>query len=108
MPDLHIAPPAYADEETVDTDFVHHLVRGAELLQSGDPGEARGMLERALRLRPNNERGQNLLALSYFKLGQYDRAEQIYRVLIEEHPKDPTLRVNLGLVHVKMRRSEEA
>jgi uncharacterized protein (AIM24 family) len=108
MPELHTVPAAYADDETVDTDFVHHLVRGAELLQTGDAAVARGMLERALRLRPKNQRGQNLLALSYFKLGQFDRAEQIYRTLISDYPKDATLRLNLGLVHLKTRRTEDA
>lgn len=108
MPDLHSAPTAYADDETVDTDFVHHLVRGADLLQSGDPDRARSMLERALQLSPNNERGQNLLALSYFKLGLYDRAEELYRALVGEHPQDATLRINLGLVQLKARRDEEA
>lgn len=108
MPDLHSASTAYADEETVDTDFVHHLVRGAELLQGGDPSHARGILERALRLQPRNQRGQNLLALSYFKLGLFDRAEEIYRALITEHPQDPTLRVNLGLVHLKTNKADVA
>jgi uncharacterized protein (AIM24 family) len=107
MPDLHTSA-AYADEETVDTDFVHHLVRGSELLQSGEATQARSMLERALRLQPKNQRGQTLLALSYFKLGLFDRAEEIYRALLDDHPQDPTLRVNLGLVQLKTGRSEEA
>ena len=108
MPDLHNVPAAYADEETVDTDFVHHLVRGAELLQTGDASQARGMLERALRLRPKNQRGQNLLALSYFRLGMFDRAEEIYRALITDYPNDAALRINLGLVHLKTGRTDDA
>ncbi len=108
MPDLHSAPAAYADDETVDTDFVHHLVRGAELLQVGDAAQAQHILERALQLRPKNQRGQNLLALSYFKLGLFDRAEGIYRALIADHPADPTLRVNLGLVQLKTGRADDA
>lgn len=108
MPDIHATAAAYADEETVDTDFVHHLVRGAELLQAGDAQGARAMLERALLLRPKNQRGQNLLALSYFKLGVFDRAEELYQALVAEHPRDPTLRVNLGLVLLKTGRPDEA
>jgi hypothetical protein len=108
MPDSSATIAAFADEETVDTDFIHHLVRGAELLQSGDAAQARSTLERALRLRPKNQRGQNLLALSYFKLGQYDQAEQVYKALIDDYPQDPVLRLNLGLVHLKTRRIEEA
>lgn len=108
MSDLHAASAAYADEETVDTDFVHHLVRGADLLQAGDAEKSRSMLERALQLRPDNERGQNLLALSYFKLGLLDRAAEIYRTLLGNHPEDPALRVNLGLVLLKQGHEDEA
>src|SRR5205807_3866932 len=35
------------------------------------------------------------------KLGDLQRAEEIYRSLIQDHPADPTLRVNLGLVFLK-------
>jgi Flp pilus assembly protein TadD len=108
MPDLHPATAAYADEETVDTDFLHYLVRGADLLQSGSADQARSMLEHALKLSPKSQRGQNLLALSYFKLGLFDRAEDIYRGLVEDHPDDAALRVNLGLVYLKKSKSDEA
>lgn len=108
MPDIHTAAAAYADEETVDTDFVHHLVRGSELLQAGEPEAARQMLEQALRRSPKNQRGQSLLAVSYFKLGLLDRAEELYAALIADHPADPSLRVNLGLAQLKGGRAEDA
>lgn len=108
MSDSQATSAAYADDETIDTDFVHRLVRGADLLQAGDADQSRVMLERALQLRPNNERGQNLLALSYFKLGQLDQAENIYRTLSLAHPEDAALRVNLGLVLLKKGREDDA
>lgn len=108
MVDPHATAAHFADEETLDTDFVHHLVRGADLLKAGNAEQSRTMLERALQLRPANERGQNLLALSYFKLGQYERALEIYRVLVAAHPNDPALRVNLGLVRLKQGQADEA
>src|SRR4051812_42738934 len=108
MPDPHHAPAAYLEEEAVDTDFLHYLVRGADLLQSGSADQARAMLEQALQLSPRNQRGQNLLALSYFKLGLFERAEEIYRSLVAEYPNDPALRVNLGLVYLKRGNTEEA
>lgn len=89
-------------------DFVHNLVRGSELLQSGDLDGARAVLERALGQNPGSERVQNLLALSYFKLGQYPQAEQIFSALAADPPSDPALRVNLGLIHLKTGRAEEA
>jgi len=99
---------AFADDQGVDADFVHRLVRGSELLSGGDASGARALLEQALRLQPGNERGQNLLALSYFKLGMFQRAEELYRALIVDHPDDATLRMNLGLVFLKAGRSDDA
>lgn len=97
-----VARDFFADEaDPVDQDFLHHLYRGSELLAAGDLPAARESLERALRLQPASHRGQSLLALSYFKLGMFDRAAGVYRALIDEHPADATLRVNLGLVHLK-------
>ena len=50
---------------------------------------------------PKNEKAQNLLGLTYFKLGLFDRAAEIYELLVRDNPVDPTLRVNLGLVYLK-------
>jgi uncharacterized protein (AIM24 family) len=88
--------PAVAHEE-----FVNNLVRGGELLGAGKVIEAKEYLERAHTLEPKNERGRNLLGLTYFKLGLFDRAAEIYETLINDNPVDPTLRVNLGLVYLK-------
>jgi Flp pilus assembly protein TadD len=97
------------DPELADNqDFDHALAAGTESLAQGRPEEARGALEKALRYKPSNQRARNLLGLSLFKLGELERAEQIYRGLIEDHPADPTLRVNLGLVFLKQNASAEA
>ena len=37
-----------------------------------------------------------------------EKAEAIYRGLIEDHPADPTLRVNLGLVFLKLGAANDA
>jgi Flp pilus assembly protein TadD/uncharacterized protein (AIM24 family) len=97
------------DPELADNqEFDHALAEGTESLAHGRPEEARGALEKALRYKPRNQRARNLLGLSLFKLGQLQRAEEIYRGLIEDHPADPTLRVNLGLVFLKSNSSAEA
>ncbi|MFL5309976.1 MAG: tetratricopeptide repeat protein [Myxococcales bacterium] len=80
----------------------------ADTLQRGDAGGARQLLEKALRYKPRNQRARNLLGLSLFKLGELEKAEAIYRGLIEDHPADPTLRVNLGLVFLKLGAANEA
>ena len=82
-------------------DFIHSLYRGGELLTEGKVIEAKEYLERAIQLRPENEKCQNLLGLTYFKLGVFDKAAEVYGGLVKANPADPTLRVNLGLVHLK-------
>ena len=97
------------DSDLADNqEFDRALSVGTELLGDGNPTEARISLEKALRYKPRNQRARNLLGLSLFKLGDLDKAEQIYRSLIEDHPSDPTLRVNLGLVFLKSNASSDA
>ena len=81
--------------------FLPLLYQGGELLAAGNVSEAKDYLEKALSLQPDNERGKNLLGLTYFKLGHFERAAQLYEGLVQENPADPTLRVNLGLVYLK-------
>jgi hypothetical protein len=82
-------------------ELMEALYRGGELLGAGKVIEAKDHLERAYQLDPTNEKAQNLLGLSYFKLGLFDRASEIYETLVRDNPADPTLRVNLGLVYLK-------
>jgi Tetratricopeptide repeat len=89
--------PAEASEAA----FLQHLYRGGELLQSGQVKEARDHLERAYQMRPGDEKAKNLLGLAYFKLGEFERAAEVYEALVQENGADPTLRVNLGLVYLK-------
>lgn len=84
-----------------DDEFLQQLSRGGELLAAGRVHEAQPFLERAHQLQPRMEKAQNLLGLCYFKLGQYDRAAELYEMLVRDNPVDPTLRVNLGLVYLK-------
>ena len=85
----------------LDEEFLTQLYKGGELLAAGKIVEAKDHLERAFKLHPKNEKAQNLLGLTYFKLGLFDRAAEIYELLVRENPADPTLRVNLGLVYLK-------
>lgn len=82
-------------------EFLQHLYRGGELLAQGKLIEARECLERAHDHQPRSEKAQNLLGLTYFKLGLFDRAAELYEGLIRDNPVDATLRVNLGLVYLK-------
>ncbi|PZR05796.1 MAG: hypothetical protein DI536_31595 [Archangium gephyra] len=84
-----------------EEEFLGALYKGGELLASGNVIEAREHLEKAHGLEPKNEKAQNLLGLTYFKLGLYDQASEVYEKLVNENPTDATLRVNLGLVYLK-------
>lgn len=97
-----------ADDGTVDGEFLQYLYKGGELLSAGKVQEARDVLEKAYALQPKNQKGQNLLGLTYFKMGQFDRAAEIYELLVRENPVDPTLRVNLGLVYLKLNELQRA
>ncbi len=81
--------------------FQQLLFKGGELLAAGKVIEAKEELERAFAYDGKNEKCQNLLGLTYFKLGLFDRASELYELLVRENPADPTLRVNLGLVYLK-------
>ena len=88
-------------DPAVEEEFLGALYKGGELLASGKIVEAREHLEKAHGLAPKNEKAQNLLGLTYFKLGLFDHASEVYERLVNENPTDATLRVNLGLVYLK-------
>ncbi len=108
MPDAP-TPDAREDGQTLpgtepapsDDDFLYHLYRGSELLMNGRVVEAKGELERALGLQPQDAKGQDLLAGVYFRLGLYPRAIEIWDRLAKTYPRDATLRVNLSLALLK-------
>lgn len=91
-----------------EDEFLQNLYKGGELLGAGKVIEAKDYLERAYELDSKNEKGQNLLGLTYFKLGLFDRAAEIYEALVRENPVDATLRVNLGLVYLKTNQLQRA
>lgn len=82
-------------------DFLFHLYRGSELLQDNRVHEAKEELERALHLQPRDSKGQDLLAVVYFRLGLYPRAIQIYEQLRKTNTTDTSLLLNLSLCYLK-------
>jgi uncharacterized protein (AIM24 family) len=89
-------------------DFQTRLARGSSLLGAGDAGAARAELLAALSLQPQDPGVRGLLAQAEFRLGEYETAARIYDGLVQDHPTDPALHVNLGLVHLKAGRLDEA
>jgi uncharacterized protein (AIM24 family) len=88
--------------------YLQHLTRGGELLRADKVPEAKSELERALALKPGDGKILNLLGLACFRLEDYDRALGIYQDLVTKQPYDASLRLNLGLVHLKIGQVEQA
>jgi hypothetical protein len=87
--------------DSANEDFLFHLYRGSELLQDNRVHEAKEELERALHLQPRDSKGQDLLAVVYFRLGLHARAIQIYEQLRRRNANDPALLLNLALCYLK-------
>ncbi|MCL2178571.1 MAG: tetratricopeptide repeat protein, partial [Cystobacterineae bacterium] len=88
--------------------FLEAFYRAGEGLSQGDFAAAKTHLEQALRLSPNNEKTQNLLGLTYFKLNLWKEAAQVYEALVRNNPEDATLHINLGLVFLKQNDTSHA
>jgi uncharacterized protein (AIM24 family)/predicted negative regulator of RcsB-dependent stress response len=84
-----------------DDEFLYLVGQGADLLQAGKVPEARTAFEKALEKNPGHEQARNMLALCFFRQGQYNLAEKHFRQLVDENPVEPSLRLNLAMVHLK-------
>lgn len=96
------------DEAQDDENFLFHLYRGSELLQDGREHEAKEELEKALLQKPGDQKGQDLLAAVYFRVGHFARAIAIYEQLQATSPNDPALQLNLALCYLKADKPELA
>lgn len=84
------------------------IADGERLLGEGKLAEAREIFERLHAEEPKSAKIQGLLALTLFKLNDFERAAALYEQLVHDNPIDPTLRINLGLVYVKSQKFERA
>lgn len=94
-------PRVRVAQEVSSEEFLFHLYRGTELLQDDRVHDAKEELEAALRLQPLDPKGQDLLAVVYFRLGLYPRAMEIFEQLVLAYPTQRTPRVNLSLCYLK-------
>jgi uncharacterized protein (AIM24 family) len=79
-----------------------HLQRASDLLRSDKLHEAELEIERGMQIRRNDPRARNLRGLLLFRSARYEDARIIYLDLIAEQPEDVALRLNLGLVELRM------
>ena len=95
------AVPEAPSAAALGEEFLFHLYRGSELLQENQIYEAKTELELAMSFQPKDVEGQSLLGVTYFRLGHYPRAIQIYEELVRVRPTEVAPRVNLGLCYLK-------
>src|SRR5687768_14078987 len=100
-PSVGVGHDSEQPTDSSNEDFLFHLYRGSELLQDNRVHEAKEELERALHLQPRDSKGQDLLAVVYFRLGLYPRAIQIYEQLRRRNNNDTALLLNLALCYLK-------
>lgn len=84
------------------------MVAGGELLRLDRVGEARVEFEAALALRPEDTKALGLLGLTLFRMAAFEDALPVYERLVSTSPSDPSLRLNLGLVHLKLGNADQA
>jgi uncharacterized protein (AIM24 family) len=96
------------EDQGREEEFYYLLTEGSELLQAGKVDDARKHFERALEMNPSHEQALNLLGLSLFRLNHLDRARQIFAELVHNNPIEPSLRLNLAMVHLKTGHLAEA
>jgi uncharacterized protein (AIM24 family) len=101
-------PRSSASRDIAGEDFLFHLHRGSEFLQENRVHDAKAELEQALSMQPSDPKGQDLLAIVYFRLGMYPRAISIYERLVQSHPEAITPRVNLALSYLKTGQAAQA
>ncbi|HVJ92408.1 MAG TPA: tetratricopeptide repeat protein [Labilithrix sp.] len=107
-PSVSTAHDSESPADSSNEDFLFHLYRGSELLQDNRVHEAKEELERALHLQPRDSKGQDLIAVVYFRLGLYARAIQIYEQLRRRNTNNTALLLNLALCYLKSGQPELA
>lgn len=88
--------------------FNYHYERAREFLKEGDFVSAREEVEKALDVKPGDDRALHLLGMIYFKIDDFEKAVKIFKQILRRNPHINTLRVNLGLTYLKLEEYENA
>ncbi len=76
--------------------------------ESANYGSALTLLKEVLAAEPQNAEAQRFLALTYFRLAQYDEAEQAARAFLRLRPTDADGHFQLGLILKSRGKSDDA
>jgi superkiller protein 3 len=106
---LIFALPSRAQQPPLSSLPVSELVeKGREFLRNHDPQHACGILEEAVTRDPKSAEAWSLLADSYAQLGLEEKAIHGYQTALELRPDSPNTLYNLGILHWKRKRFEDA
>jgi len=94
--------------KTSENEFLQAFHKGKEHFDNNRLEDAKVFLEKAYKIKLNDEKVLNLLGMVYFKLNNLNEAETIYSKLIETNPSIYVLHSNLGLIRLKLGKLEEA
>lgn len=83
-------------------------MRGSELLKQGKLDQAQRAFRAALDIDPESPRVLALLGLAHFRANEFADARALYEQLVERAPTDPSHRLNLGLVYLKLNDADRA
>jgi uncharacterized protein (AIM24 family) len=88
--------------------LTEHLAHASEFLRADRLTDAEREIASALTIRQTDLRARNLRGLFLFRASRYEEARAVYIELSQAHPNDAALRLNLGLVELRMGRHAEA
>jgi uncharacterized protein (AIM24 family) len=88
--------------------FERHMRRAGELIAARRLPEGEQEILEGLAVMPADLRALKLLAVVRFRLGRLGEAREAYRIAREVAPQDPAVRLNLGLIALKLDWYEEA
>ena len=85
-----------------ETALTAQLATAAEQLRHEQLDEVRSALDKLLKLAPSDVRVRNLHGLFLFRTERHAESRDVFESLLLEHPTDAVLRLNLGLVELKL------
>jgi uncharacterized protein (AIM24 family) len=91
-----------------DEEFLYLVGDGSDLMRAGRIAEALREFDRALAISPTNEQALNLKGLCLFRLGRGEEAAAVFEALVEQNREEPSIRLNLAMVYLKLGAFERA
>jgi len=93
---------ANGTDRTVLDGYQQRMISGGALLRQNRVADAQAEFKVALEQKPDDKKALGLLGLTYFRMNEFRDALPVYEKLVVLSPNDAALRLNLGLVKLKL------